>query len=90
MGFFDDNDENDIRWQLERVGGYDKQGNVFSIARPLTGSVSFPIKTFPNADALEQFINEYTFFGIEGVARPGVPFSIRVTVFLMRKGAPVR
>jgi len=66
VGFFDDNDEDHLRWQLERVGGYDRQGYVFSIARPLTGSVSFPVKTFPSADALEQFIHEYTFFRYRG------------------------
>ena len=61
MGF-GDRDKSYIRWRLEMVGGYDKQGNVFSIARPLTGSVSFPVKSFPDADALKQFINEFVFF----------------------------
>ncbi|MCF6257413.1 MAG: hypothetical protein L3K25_14110 [Gammaproteobacteria bacterium] len=56
------NNKDRTQWQLERVGGYDKHGHVFSIARPLTGSVSFPVETFPSTAALEQFINEYTFF----------------------------
>ncbi len=63
---FEGNDKDCIQWRLERVGGYDRHGNVFSIARPLTGSVSFPVKTFPGADALEQFINEFTFFRYGG------------------------
>ncbi len=66
-------------------GGYDKEGYVYSIARSLTGSVSFPVKTFPTTEALKQFLNEYTFFRMEGVVRPGAPFFARVTVFLMRK-----
>ncbi len=65
MGF-GDRDKSYIRWRLEMVGGYDKQGNVFSIARPLTGSVSFPVKSFPDADALKQFINEFVFFRYGG------------------------
>jgi len=47
-------------------GGYDKEGYVYSITRPLTGSVSFPVKSFPDADALAQFLNEYTFFRYGG------------------------
>ncbi len=63
---FGTNNKDRTQWQLERVGGYDKQGHVFSIARPLTGSVSFPVKTFPSTAALEQFINEYTFLRYQG------------------------
>ncbi|VAX04004.1 hypothetical protein MNBD_GAMMA19-1689, partial [hydrothermal vent metagenome] len=63
---FGTNNKDRTQWQLERVGGYDKHGHVFSIARPLTGSVSFPVKTFPSTAALEQFINEYTFFRYRG------------------------
>ncbi len=60
------NNKDRTQWQLERVGGYDKHGHVFSIARPLTGSVSFPVKTFSSTAALEPFINEYTFFRYRG------------------------
>jgi len=63
---FGGNDKHRTQWRLERVGGYDRHGNVFSIAQPLTGSVSFPVKTFPNTDALDQFINEFTFFRYGG------------------------
>jgi len=63
---FGKNDKDRIQWRLERVGGYDRHGNVFSIARPLAGPVSFPVKTFPSADAREQFINEFTFFRYGG------------------------
>ncbi len=59
---FGDRDKGYIRWRLEMVGGYDKDGHVFSIARPLTGPVSFSVKTFPDAGALKQFINEFVFF----------------------------
>jgi len=54
------------RVQLEIDGGYDKHGDVFVIARPLTGSVSLPVKTFDDAKALEQFIEEFTFFRYGG------------------------
>jgi len=54
------------RVQLKIDGGYDKHGDVFVIARPLTGSVSFPVKTFDDAKAREQFIDEFTFFRYGG------------------------
>jgi len=54
------------RVQLKIDGGYDKHGDVFVIARPLTGSVSFPVKTFDDAKAREQFIEEFTFFRYGG------------------------
>jgi len=59
-------DKDRIRSRLERVGGYDRYGNVFGIARPLTGPVSFSVKTFSDADALKQFINEFVFFQYGG------------------------
>jgi len=54
------------RVQLKIDGGYDKHGDVFVIARPLTGSVSFPVKTFDDAKVREQFIEEFTFFRYGG------------------------
>jgi len=54
------------RVQLKIDGGYDKHGDVFVIARPLTGSVSLPVKTFDDAKVLEQFIEEFTFFRYGG------------------------
>ena len=54
------------RVQLEIDGGYDKHGDVFVIARPLAGFVSFPVKTFGDAKALEQFIEKFTFFRYVG------------------------
>jgi len=51
-----------IRRRLEIHGGYDKHGDVFGIARPLPGPVLLPLKTFHDAKAREQFIDEFTFF----------------------------
>ena len=71
MGFqsFEERAKNDpdyIRRRLEIHGGYDKHGDVFGIARPLTGPVSLSVKTFRDAKALEQFIDEFTFFRYGG------------------------
>ena len=59
-------DRDYTRVRLKIDGGYDKHGDVFVIARPLTGSVSFPVKTFDDAKAREQFIEEFTFFRYGG------------------------
>ena len=55
-----------IRRRLEIHGGYDKHGDVFGIARQLPGPVLLPLKTFHDAKALEQFIDEFTFFRYGG------------------------
>jgi len=55
-----------IRRRLEIHGGYDKNGDVFGIARPLPGPVLLPVKTFHDAKAREQFIDEFTFFRCAG------------------------
>ena len=59
-------DRDYTRVRLKIDGGYDKHGDVFVIARPLTGSVSFPVKTFDNAKTRGQFIEEFTFFRYGG------------------------
>jgi len=60
----EDRDYARVRMKID--GGYDKHGDVFVIARPLTGSVSFPVKKFDGAKAVEQFIEEFTFFRYVG------------------------
>ena len=55
-----------IRRRLEIHGGYDKNGDVFGIARPLPGPVLLLVKTFHDAKAREQFIDEFTFFRYAG------------------------
>lgn len=66
---FEDKAKNDpsyIQLRLSSQSGYDKHGHVFAFARPLTGSVTYPVRTFRDTKALEQFIAEFTFFRYRG------------------------